>query len=574
MRWLAGLFGLLAALQVGCYSPLPRLATPAFGLDFRLPEGARCDGVIFFMIDGVNATTFQDMLEAGELPNIQRFIVERGLYVPRAACSHPSLTMNNQVSLMSGRYSGRHGIVAAKWFDRNRLLFRNYETLVDKNRLDEDHASETLYSLFPDRLTFSLFLQAHRGATYFYENRLTAGAAVFIAQHNLVDRLAIQRFEQVTALARQYRQFPAVCTVYQLAVNFNAYDEGASSPAYRRALRDQDDRIGHVLSDLNEAGLLDKVVVALVSDHGHCDTPRHGPINAFVESLGVSLAEAAPCNEDTSFEERLRRFGNVAGVPYGGGDRYWAVYLRKPLAAGPPPVLADWLERPTPEELRAYAGRKGPVDLPAALSQLAYVDAVAYRSGPDRVRVLRAGGEVEFRRVPRTGGTPVPQAPKSPRAREQITYHVIRGDDPLEWSGNVPAEVLAGAPLDERAWLLATSATAFPDLPAGLLSYFDGRLAADIVAFPAPQWDFDGWRQAGHGGIRDFEVYAPMMLAGPGVPRGRIAVARTVDLMPTLVELMGRTAPPDIDGESLLGQPVEPPPDLVGRAARTTAAAQ
>ena len=74
----------------------------------------------------------------------------------------------------------------------------------------------------------------------------------------------------------------------------------------------------------------------------------------------------------------------------------------------------------------------------------------------------------------------------------------------------------------------------------------------DVVVFSAPQWDFGGSQKAGHGGIRDFEMLSPMLIAGPGIPHGRIAVARTVDLMPTLLEAMGKPVPPGLDGESLI----------------------
>ena len=540
---------LLVALPLGCSVPAADGPSDSFGLDFTLPEGSQARGVVIFVVDGVNAVTFQQLLDAGDLPAMQKYFVERGLYVPRAAASHPSLTMDNLTSIVTGRFPGHHGLVAAKSFDRDRLVFRNYETLQDKNKLDEDYRAPTLYQQFPDDLTFSLFLQPHAGATYFFENRTTAGPAIAFGLYGLVDRVALYRFHQVTDIARRYGRFPAVSTVYQLSVNFAAYEYGASSEQYRQAIRDLDRQFGRVLGDLKRAGLLDRIIVAFVSDHGHCDTPRHGKIAEFVESLGIKLADATPLGEETSFEQRLKYFGQVTAVPYGPGDRYWVLYLRKPVYAGGQCVLGNWLQRPDPEDLCNYPVRNGKANLPQLLAEQPYVDAVAYRVGPGRVRVVRKAGQVEFRDE---GGPPE-------RPQEKSSYHLISGTDPLDWAGKVPANALAGEPLTSRQWLQATAQTELPDLGIGLLSYFDGALAADLVIFPGPQWDFDGWRHAGHGGIRAAEMFSPMLIAGPGIPRGRIPVARTVDLMPTLLEALGKPVPAGLDGESLLSnEPVRP----------------
>ncbi len=537
------------SLSTGCSVPGPRKPADTFRLDFSLPAGATTGGIILFVVDGLNATTFQELLTAGQLPSIDKYFVKRGLYVPQAVASHPSLTMDNLMSIVTGRFPGHHGLPAAKWFDRNRLVFRNYETIRDKNRLDEDCTAASLYQQFPGRLTFSLFLQAHQGATHFFENRLTAGPAIAFGMDGLVDRLALYRLGQAMAVARQYRQFPALTTVYLLSVNFTAYNYGATSPQYRQAMHEMDHQLGRVLADLERCGALDKVILALVSDHGHCDTPNHGKIREYVESLGIPLAQATPIGREVPFHERLRRFDRVVGVPYGPGDRYWVLYLRKPLPGSSPGrhTFAPWLDRPSAQNLRSYPAGKGNADLPAELADLPYVDATAYRVSPGCVRIVCKGGEIELRRVDRRMA-----AEPSAASQDVITCHVIRGADPLGWVSSLPASALNGQPLTSRQWLEATAHTEFPDLPTGLLSYFDCPLAADLVVFPAPQWDFDGWRKAGHGGIRAAEVFAPMLLAGPGVPHGQIAVARTVDLMPTLLTLTGKPIPAGVDGESLL----------------------
>ena len=53
------------------------------------------------------------------------------------------------------------------------------------------------------------------------------------------------------------------------------------------------------------------------------------------------------------------------------------------------------------------------------------------------------------------------------------------------------------------------------------------------------------------GGLRPADMLVPMLLAGPGVPRGTVNVAQTVDLVPTLLYLLGRPIPADLDGRVL-----------------------
>lgn len=529
-------------LLAGCGCPSGDGPADSFGIDFSMPPGSKTGGAIIFLVDGVNAVTFQELLEAGELPAIRSYFVDRGLYVPRAAASNPSLTMNNLNSIVTGRFSGHHGLVAAKWFDRNRLIFRHYETLQDKNKLDDDCRACSIFQQFPDDLTFSLFLQPHAGTTHFFENRTSAGPAVFFGMDDLVDRLALYRFNEVMDVARQYRQFPAVTAVYQLSVNFAAYEHKFSSPEYRQAIRNLDRQFGRVLGDLKRAGMLDKTVIAFVCDHGHCDTPCHGRVGDFLDSLGITAGRAEPLGEETPYADRVKYFSSVMSVPYGAGDRYWTLALRKPVVIDGKETLANWLIRPSADDLCDYpTPKRGRVNLPSLLAKEPYVDAVAYPIAPGQVRLVRREGQVEFRRCPAEPGQP-----------ERYSYTLISGTDPLGWAGKVPASALAGEPMTLRQWLEATYQTEYPDVGTGLLSYFDGPLAADLVAFPMPLWDFDGWRKAGHGGIRNCEMLSPMLIAGPGIPHGRLPVARTVDLMPTLLQALGKPIPCGLDGESLL----------------------
>ena len=539
---LPGLLAVLVCLA-GC-DAVPSADGPAdtFGIDFMGSNPHRARGAVVFFVDGLNAGVFREMLEAGELPAVRKYFVDRGLYAPRAVANTPSVTLANETSFVTGLFPGHHGITGINWFDRNRLIWRNYETIAQKNTLPGDYTARTVYEHFPGRSTFSLFFQAHRGATKFVENWTSAGPPFFFGAYEYVDRLALYRFHIVADVARKRREFPAVTVVYNLAPDFRAYQRGVQSEPYRDAIRHTDRQIGRVLADMDRAGLLEDLYIVLVSDHSLMQIDNHFALDEYLrEKLCLDVAPGRLW-EQARFEDRLAHYRKHSVVTYGSGDRYWAICLRRPIRVeGGVIDFEGWPVRPAPSDLADYPGRYGGVDLLAKLVAQEAVDAIAYRVGPDRVRVRRQGGEVEFHQPDGPGGG--------------ISCRLVAGDDPLGWKGKVPAEALAGQPMAPRQWLAATIETDYPDLPAQIVAYFRSRLAGDVAVFAAPGWDFRTTNRAGHGGLRPGDLFVPLLIAGPGIAPGRLELARTADVMPTILALLGRPVPPGLDGRPLVPVP-------------------
>jgi hypothetical protein len=269
---------------------------------------------------------------------------------------------------------------------------------------------------------------------------------------------------------------------------------------------------------------------------------RHWPIEPFLRRQVALNIASQHLWENTPFENRLDYYQRYSAVLYGSGDRYWAICLRRPAEGG---GFEAWPARPSAEQLHAYPTCRGPVDLPAVLAAQPAVDIVAYAAGENRVRVRTAAGEAEFTQPAGRGGA--------------IAYRSVDGSDPLGWAGSVDAALLAGAPASGRAWAAAAAKTHYPDIAEPLLAYFRSRLAGDIAVFAAPDYDFHGVHLAGHGGLRPTDLQMPLLLAGPGVPHGRRELARSVDLMPTLLALLHRPIPAGLDGVDLLAEPTSQP---------------
>ena len=94
------------------------------------------DRAFFFLLDGARVDLFAEHLQRGDMPNIARYMVERGAH--QAAVSvFPSVTGVAYVPYLTGMFPGRANLPGYRWFDRERyqkrplsmMRFRNYSGL-------------------------------------------------------------------------------------------------------------------------------------------------------------------------------------------------------------------------------------------------------------------------------------------------------------------------------------------------------------------------------------------------------------------------------------------------------------
>jgi hypothetical protein len=129
------------------------------------------------------------------------------------------------------------------------------------------------------------------------------------------------------------------------------------------------------------------------------------------------------------------------------------------------------------------------------------------------------------------------------RLRERgglIQYEPLDGD-PLELGG--PCE------LPDREILMRSRASGLPDAPRQLLQLFRTPRAGDVALGARLSSDFRGpWEipehKSGHGSLIPDHMEVPIAasIALPGMP------LRTVDLMPTMLEVLGEPIPAGLDG--------------------------
>ncbi len=116
---LAGLTALISL--TGCFvnnRPLRANLKP----DVHIPNKS----AILFFIDGVGNDTFDKRLAAGDLPNIKRDLLDRGLRYRRTVTCMPSITYAATATFLTGQSPGYHGIVGNRWFDPYSMQYREY----------------------------------------------------------------------------------------------------------------------------------------------------------------------------------------------------------------------------------------------------------------------------------------------------------------------------------------------------------------------------------------------------------------------------------------------------------------
>jgi hypothetical protein len=146
------------------------------------------------------------------------------------------------------------------------------------------------------------------------------------------------------------------------------------------------------------------------------------------------------------------------------------------------------------------------------------------------------------------------------------SYRVIDGTDPLGYTEVEEVRRNFGTARTGEWWLHATALSDAPDLVVQLSEFFDSARSPDVYVTPAPGYGFKFNRAAGHGSLARRETVVPLVFSGPGVPRGALAAARTVDLTPTILRYLGVPFDPEeMDGNDLA---IEHPERSPGRKMR------
>lgn len=490
-------------------------------------------GVVLLLVDGLPPRFVEEGCKDGSLPNIRRRFCDGGARVARATTSVPSITYAAIATLLTGAGPGRHHVVGNRWFDPGARLFRNYATIEHYRDVNTDFETPTIYERIAPAESVSIQAAHRRGVTKNIANWALSGTMWFFGDFTAVDKLTASSLWRVTRWANRHGRWPTVLTLYFPGLDTIGHNCGPASAKFRWAVWHADWQIGRVCDWLERQGLLETSYLVLVSDHGMIDVQPDGFIDlvALVRD-GWGHRVTDEMRQDGSIEQRARFYDAFDTVVAHQDGRGASLHFRGPDGwdTPPPPAMVEGFLNSPPEELRLW-------NIPGIelVAYLAADDAVVLRSAAGTARILTQPGPdgEEFACVPDDG--------------DVLGYL----DDP-----DLAAFVAAGFH-SSRAWLEATADQRLPDVVPHLPPLLHVRRAGQVVVFAAPGYSFV--REAGgHGGLDRDERLMTFLIAGPGIKPGTvIGTARSVDLVPTLLDLLGVEFDEDqwLEGVSLLDAP-------------------
>jgi hypothetical protein len=467
---------------------------------------------LMLLADGARSDIFERLLAAGELPQIQRHVIDRGGY-RRASSTFTSTTGPAHLPFLTGCYPGTANVPGYRWFDRaahrpglplGPWCLRSYNGpeafLYPK---DIDPGVRTMYDLVEDSVNvFGVVTRGVRKGNSLF-GRVKSPVwlwAHYAHDYSSADKLAVR------ATAAVVDRRPEFAFIVFPGIDWQSHYVDADGEGALASYRLVDRAVGEAAATLRERGDYDDTLIVVCSDHGHSQVREH-------YDLPVRLEEERDLRVAYHSWPALRRdpeavacvSGNGMCQVYLRGSRGWATPpSRDEIAALHPGLFEMLLREPATDVVVTRARAEGWLH-------------VESRAGRARVRETGDGG---------------------------VEYAVDGGSDPL------------GLPELPR-WMTAEEAlraTFDSDHPDGLVQIAQlhrSPRAGDVTVSAMPGYDLRERYErpehlSAHGSLHTAHMTTPLAISAP-VADGPI---RTVDVFATALDWLGRAKPSGIDGVS------------------------
>ena len=504
--------------------------------------------VIFLIADAVSSRFFKKVYDEGKLPNIKS-LGDSGIVSDKCVTTYPSITLPTQPNMMTGAYSGYYpksggGIPVYHWFDResNPPQYRHYSNL---NALRQTHEIEsnvkTLFEQIGEGNSYSLVQYCCRGVTKMFPPNKFVAAIFFIPfvilakkpenSHKIVTKRLINVYKHPKLFFRNGKK-PIASTAYYFLTDALMHDYGFDSDRYIQSVLDLDVEVGKLITELKKLGIYDDTIIVFMSDHGNYKADKAMDLAPFIESKGL-----IPFSNKTGTGDFDCSFGSVGFFNFPGTNKSWKIH-------------------PTLDELKHFKPEKADseINLIDMMFEIEGVKYVYYRAedntpekGAIKIRFKDADEKIHYAQVEYIGET---------------TKYTFEDMDVYGYSDDPRAsKIVDGKFHTIEEWLDHTYHIDFPMMPDQLVRYFINPRSCDIMVSTVATvcYNYEHGKTTNDHvyshdvGLRD-SMYVPLVIGGGhGILTPKtLEYCKTTDIVPTLVELLGKKPHESVRGKSLL----------------------
>ena len=482
---------------------------------------------VFILIDGAPYAVFKGLLESGNLPNIQKHVVDRGS-LNKAVSVFPSTTGPAFIPFFMGLYPGTANIPGIRWLSKSEFHFPHrfkrpgvcsYMGL-DGLRFEADLpiGYPTLFNFFsPVSNIYNILARGcppSKNLTRWFKPFFYTYAH-FSQRWRFVNRMAIRQLHKAAEAGDQFIAclFPAVDTF--------SHHFSTQSPQVMQTYQEIDTAIGHLVHILQKAGTLDETLILITSDHGMTDTHTHVDIPQHLDDSGWRCLHYP----------KVWRQGAVSASMVSGNGMTHLYFKNSSGGKG-------WGARTPFEELQQTG-------IVSSLIELEGLGLVAGQSetGDIIVQSRMGEGRISCHSQNKTRENPQGAATTFKSVDSLRFSYRFTGTDPLGYGVHYEN-------LSSREALRETYDTPYPDGIVQLWQIFKSERTGDLVLSAEKGYDLRARYEipehhATHGALIAEHLNIPLAtnypIAGPYI--------RSVDIFPTVLSLCGHTvAEQYIDG--------------------------
>jgi len=463
--------------------------------------------VLLYLVDGARPDVMLELLESGELPNIQKEVFAPGTFRTATSC-FPSTTGPAYLPFLMGCFPGTANLPGMRWLDKaefqrkhwGRNSFRSYMGY-EAPWLNEDlsPAHPTLHEIFAR--SFNIYSMITRGLPKARDLTRKVKLPIYSRAHfthnwRPADRTAHEHLMLGLEAEPEFifAVFPGVDAYSHL--NHPRHEEVLT--AYRFV----DFSVGQVVEKLKRLGRWDDTLLLLTSDHGLSATHRHFDLALFLQKRGMKTL-FYPLVWKKNPAASVMISGNAMGHVYCLNGKSGAALQGEELPRALNSVWEELLQR---EE----------------------VDFVAWRGNGQSYEIAASRGRATIIRHP-----------------QGLTYHPRTGD-PFGLGE-------LAAPMNLQEALAATFHSEYPDALVQIEQLFACSRAGDLAVSAKVGYDLREayeWPEhhSSHGSLHREHMMVPLLYNQTGWDE---RPARTTDVFNTVLKWSGKPTLENTDGQSL-----------------------